>query len=111
MSVKSGRDQPLNELADMALEGDRSVAGHALLVLPGIRDGDDGGASPLLRNLHLEPGSIDDSQQDATGHWAEVARVFVRDAIRTGGLPRGQATQVVLQLLHGELRAAGAALS
>ena len=59
----------------------------------------------------MEPGGVDDIQQSTASRGTEVAEVLVGDAIRTGGLLLGQATEVVLQFLHVELQAAGAALA
>ena len=48
----SGQDQPLHEPTDVTREGHLVVAGHALLVLPGLRNG--GGASPFTRDFSLK---------------------------------------------------------
>ena len=94
----------------MAREGDRTIAGHALLSPSRPSGWGRWWRVSITRDLSLEPGGVDDIQQSTASRGTEVAEVLVGDAIRTGGLLLGQATEVVLQFLYVELQAAGAAL-
>ena len=60
--AQPGEDQPLDELAEVAREGDGPVAGDALFVLPGLRDGDDPGLPPLSWHRPLQPGHVDETK-------------------------------------------------
>ena len=86
----------------MAGQRDGAIAGDVLLVLPGLRDGDNDCPPPDGWDLRGVPGHVEEAQQGILGERTQMQQVLRTYAVHPGCFLGLHPPQLIQHLLTGE---------